>query len=186
MAARQTLLLGCGLPAVGKTTVLRRLQRCSRGCFYMDKDTINAALLGSHDYFSEYYDKHVRCQTYAVMFSLARDNLQNGTELIVLDGQFGDKFLAPLIQTPLQELQRETGCSVRLIYFHCSTQSQLARMRARAAPRDAGKYEAFDALRAQMLEVHERELAGVPHLRLDTDALDEQRCVEAIQQYIGQ
>jgi predicted kinase len=187
MAARQTVLLGCGLPAVGKSTVLRRLQRCSRGALYLDKDTINAALLGQqHQYFSAYYNEHVRSQTYAVMFALARDNLLNGADLIVMDGQFGDKLTSPAIQAPLQELQQATGCSVRVVYFHCSLQSQLARMRARAEPRDEEKYQVFHELRARMLAVHEQELAGTPHLRVDTDALDEQQCLEAIRHYIGQ
>ena len=135
MTAKQTLLLGCGLPAVGKTTVLRSLHR-STPAVYLDKDTVNRALLAEvqEDYFSSYYHAHVRNQSYAVMFALARDNLGGGCPLVSLDGQFGDKWSQPLVQRPLQQLRQEMGCSVKLVYCHCSAGSQLARMRRRGRP----------------------------------------------------
>jgi predicted kinase len=191
-SARPTVLVGCGLPAVGKSTVLRTLQRRSRGSLYLDKDAINAALLAGggkqegSKYFSAYYDTHVRDQTYNVMFAVARDNVaaDGSCQLVVLDGQFGDKLSTPAIQDRLRELA--ASCTIKLVYFHCGRESQMARMRARAEPRDEAKYGDFEALRQQMLHVHERDLCSVPHLRVDTDALDAEQCVHAVEQFILQ
>lgn len=184
---KPTLLLGCGLPAVGKTTIMRSLQRSTPGSLYLDKDTINIALLseGSHAYFSDYYNRHVRNQTYAVMFHIAKDNLAGGCPLVIMDGQFGDKFTTSLVQQPLQDLCNAVDCQVRVVYCHCSKETQLARMRSRGEPRDDDKYAVLEGLRAGWLDAHHRELAHVDHLRLDTDAWDVQKCVAAIQEYVN-
>lgn len=109
--ARRLLLLSAGLAGVGKSTVLKLL--CSRlgsNSMYVDKDTINQALLQGNPYFSDYYKQHVQQQTYAVMFSIAADNLtirENCT--MILDGQFGDKLSACYVMPCWRAIQRGQG-----------------------------------------------------------------------------
>jgi predicted kinase len=104
---RKLLLLSAGLAGVGKSTVLRLLSnRLGSGCVYLDKDTINQALLGGQPYFSEYYKQHVQQQTYAVMFGIAADNLAARQQCVVLlDGQFGDKLTAQYVQPYLRAMR---------------------------------------------------------------------------------
>lgn len=137
---RRVVLLSAGLAGVGKSTALRRLHGCVINSVYIDKDTVNRALLGEqHAYFSPYYDAHVRVQSYAVAFSLACDALQPGApRLVILDGQYGDKWDAPFVKEPLAAL-RADGVDVRLVYFHCGAQRQRERMQQRGEPRDDAK-----------------------------------------------
>jgi hypothetical protein len=101
------LLLSAGLAGVGKSTVLRLLSsRLGTHCVYLDKDTINQALLGGQPYFSEYYKQHVQQPTYAVMFGIAADNLAARQQCeVLLDGQFGDKLTAEYVQPYLQAIR---------------------------------------------------------------------------------
>jgi hypothetical protein len=102
--SRKLLVLSVGLAGVGKSSILRQVAKMLPGCSYLDKDVINQALLigQPEGYFSEYYDKHVRRQTYEVMFGVAEDALRGGLcEVALLDGQFGDKLGESYIQEHL-------------------------------------------------------------------------------------
>jgi len=168
---KKVLLLGCGLPAAGKSVALRALAAAVANSTYVDKDGINQALLGDAPYFGPYYATHVRQQTYAVSLRLAADALSlPGPRLVVLDGQYGDKLSAPYIAGPLAALAA-AGVEVKVAFFGVSAAEQERRMRARGEPRDAGKYAAFGELRAAAAAANERELSRLPlYASLDAEA----------------
>lgn len=137
---QRVLLLGSGLAGVGKSTALKHLHSRVANSVYVDKDTINKALLGpDNPYFGDYYSRHVRVQTYDVMFAVAADILAaDSPKLVLMDGQFGDKLDHDYIQAPVDELSGR-GVLVKVVYFQCGAAAQKQRLHQRGEPRDEDK-----------------------------------------------
>ena len=137
-ASKKLLVLSVGLAGVGKSSILRQVSKMLPGCLYLDKDVINQALMKGQcgGYFSEYYNKYVRRQTYEVMFGIAEDALGGGLcEVAVLDGQFGDKLGESYIR---EHLEGGFGAGEGAAAVQEERAQQVV---VQAAPREGGEVE---------------------------------------------
>ncbi len=164
------IILGAGLAGVGKSTHLTRLAETLTGqgitCVYLDKDKINADLGQVYDPNSEYYKNYVKPRSYQLMIESAQRHITDGTQVVILDGYFGDKLTA----SPTKELLIATEFDTRVIYFHCTGETQRQRLTQRGLERDADKEgEKFKPYRRNHLQNHMRELAQIPPLFIDTE-----------------
>jgi|GEM_PF-4763397 len=162
---KKTAVVGTGLPGVGKSTLLRALSGRVEGSVYLDKDVINQTLLRGNAYSSEYYKKHVKNQSYELMFSIAGDNLKNSTCTVILDGMFGDKLSSPMVKPFLES----SDFAVKVIYFYCSPELNQKRLENRGYARDDEKLKDFQNYYHQTVDVHQKELSNVSHLSIDTE-----------------
>uniref|UniRef100_A0A7S3R5U3 Uncharacterized protein n=1 Tax=Dunaliella tertiolecta TaxID=3047 RepID=A0A7S3R5U3_DUNTE len=193
-AKRNVAIVGFGLPGVGKSTVLQALHGALANSVIMDKDVVNEALLGTeHAMFSEYYDRHVRIQSYRVLFKLAQAQFAAAGKsiVVILDGQFGDKLSADYIQHGLQSLP----VSPLLVYFTCPADVQFSRMQERGADRDRDKYGQLDQLRQKWVMEHELEVQRwdadcaskgyKPVVRINTESSVESQVLQLLEEIAG-
>lgn len=113
----------------------------------------------------EYYNKYVKNQSYEVMLALAKDNLCLTNHLIILDGFFGDKLSSPLIST----FMKNRGFETKVIYFCCSLDVNKQRIMTRDDPRDHNKFANFEEYYQKTMAIHDKELASVPHILINTE-----------------
>ncbi|KAF5826627.1 hypothetical protein DUNSADRAFT_2495 [Dunaliella salina] len=100
--------------------------------------------------------RHVRIQSYRVLFKLAQAQFSAAGKsiVVILDGQFGDKLSADYIQHGLQSLP----VAPLLVYFTCPADVQYRRMQGRGAQRDQDKYGQLDQLHQKWVTQHEAEV----------------------------
>lgn len=161
---KNILILSTGLAGVGKTTHLREIAQLIPNCVYIDKDLINEAFLGTHSMQSDYYNVHVKMQTYALMIKQALSQLSLG-KVVIIDGGVGGK-LTSVFKNYLDTKEFTT----KVIYFHCSGETQRERVIERNAARDNDKKgDAFIPYRHKHITEHLQELAQIAHLSVDTE-----------------
>ncbi|KAF5826628.1 hypothetical protein DUNSADRAFT_2495 [Dunaliella salina] len=102
------------------------------------------------------WTRHVRIQSYRVLFKLAQAQFSAAGKsiVVILDGQFGDKLSADYIQHGLQSLP----VAPLLVYFTCPADVQYRRMQGRGAQRDQDKYGQLDQLHQKWVTQHEAEV----------------------------
>lgn len=169
---KKVLLISCGLAGTGKSTHLNLLKTRISNAVHIDKDTISDALMPEGVDLSSPAYKAIKDKVYDTMLKLADLNLAEN-RLVILEGYFGNKLTSPLLKNYLNSPNFET----KIIYFYCSAAKQKARLEARAALdpiaklRDKDKLDPgkFDAYRRDHINQHNRELAQVPHLVVDTE-----------------
>ncbi len=163
---KKILIISAGLAGTGKTAHLKYLSRKVSNSVYLGKDIISSILLQGKPYFSDYYNQYVKMQSYEVMLALARDNLERDT-LVILDGSFGDKLTSGLLKNYLNSQDFVT----KVIYFHCSGNKQLDRLRSRGDGRDSDKLQEgkFIQYRQEHIKNHLVNLAKTSHLMVDTE-----------------
>src|SRR3989344_2616186 len=165
---KKVAVISSGLPGVGKSTLLKELSKRISNSIYLDKDTVAPALLtGQKDssYFSDYYYKYVRNQTYEAMFAIAEDNCKNGYHVVLIDGFLGDKLSSHLVQNFLQSPYSEK----RVVYFYCSQEVNKERIIVRGEIRDRQKLIDFSEYYRKTLAIHEKELEGFSYLSINTE-----------------
>jgi predicted kinase len=146
------LVMAAGVAGSGKTTHLHAACPQVYTSVYLDKDVVANAYLDEvgADMPSPYYNKHVKSQSYEVLFRFACDQLRlNKTP--VLDGCFGDRLTGALISNHLANCKYVTT----LIYFQSSGETQYKRILKRGAERDFKKLQTgLDADRKDALSKH--------------------------------
>lgn len=182
----RTLIICAGLAGVGKTTHIESLVKKIPNSVYVDKDTIcNAMMQDQEDksWDTKHFKDNVRIQSYRVMTAIAKSNLTQ-EKTVILEGNFGDKLMLPLMQDLLKDLQDVT---VKVIYFHCRGDQQLYRLWERGESRNAAKLVegSFLPYRLESIKQHLPHLAQVPHLMVDTEQEVEPN-VDAIIKYVPQ
>ena len=163
---KKILIISAGLAGVGKTTHLKALSKEIANSVYLDKDVICSALLQGQAYFSDYYNQYVKNQSYEVMLQLARENLEEN-KVVILDGYFGDKLSSQRVK----DLLSLPNVITKIVYFHCSGDTQFKRLQERGDYRDAEKIAngKFGSYRQEHIKKHLMELSNVPHLIIDTE-----------------
>ena len=141
-----SLLIVCGPPASGKTTVGRRLAEKHRAVF-LDSDIfsplIEAGLASAgadpDDRDSAFYKEHYRDAVYETLWGLCES--QSKELDIVVAGPFTRELQQ---QDWSSEMQSRLGRTVRVLFVHCDSETRRKRMRARGCKRDVGKLRDWD------------------------------------------
>lgn len=181
LVEKRIAVVSTGLPGVGKSTILKELNRQMLGSIYLDKDVINEILLQGNEYFSEYYKKFVKNQSYELMFALAEDNLKNSSMCtVILDGMFGDKLSSPIVKPFIDS----PNFTVKVIYFYCSPELNRQRLLDRADARDNDKLNDFENYYRQTIAIHQRELSNVSYLSINTES-DVNENIKLIIEYLN-
>lgn len=130
---------------------------------------------------SEHYLKAIGPLTYQVMIEQAKKHVLEG-KVVFLDGYFGNKLSA----RPTRDLFMNPELDVRILYFHCSAETQETRILARGSSRDEDKKGVkFSPFRREHLQSHLIELAQAFFFSVNTEeeaALDEN--ITAILSYL--
>ncbi len=178
------IILSAGLAGVGKTTHFSRLaERVGESvpCVFINKDQVSEDLGASFDATSEHYLKTIGPLTYQVMIEQAKKHVLEG-KVVFLDGYFGNKLSA----RPTRDLFMNPELDVRILYFHCSAETQETRILARGSSRDEDKKGVkFSPFRREHLQSHLIELAQAFFFSVNTEeeaALDEN--ITAILSYL--
>ncbi|MEM2121581.1 MAG: adenylyltransferase/cytidyltransferase family protein, partial [Candidatus Woesearchaeota archaeon] len=148
---KPTVILPFGLPAVGKTAILKSF--CKKySWFYIDKDLINTVLLNvydeegnlveKHEMFDDFYNKFIKVQTYFLLFNLALDNLILNNN-VVIDGYFMDKYKSKLFDRLINILRKKNFIIIK-VYFKASKKTIFKRMLKRNLKRDFDKIKNFE------------------------------------------
>ena len=144
---KNLLLLSYGLAGTGKSTFLKKVSSIYDNFLYIDKDSINNAFLlelsSKQRKSMDFYDEHIKLQTYVAMFALAKDNLLLGKN-IILDGHFIDKLNTPFIDELISTLNG-IDCNIKFVYFYCDKNVLRERIKNRRYWRDSNKLESLEA-----------------------------------------
>ena len=166
---KKVVVISSGLPGVGKTTLLRELNKRIANSVYLDKDVIaNPFIVGLEETFyqSAHYHSYVKTQLYTAMLRLAEDNLREGSRVVLLDGYFGNK----LSSSPFKEFLHSPGSSKKVIHFYCSQAVNEARLRSRGAVRDLAKFADHRRYFNIESDAHAEELKKHLHLQINTES----------------
>lgn len=188
------VLIASGNIGTGKTTVLQEAARHIRNSVYLEKDAINQAglrnpaawlsglpsaqtFLGEMDeHFpgGDYYNEHVRDQSYLVMAAQAKTNLELGKLVIIdtipgymiRDGRLKGlmAYLAPYPSYLIHFVADEDECYRRLVERAAHDPYKRLKDRERIASREAFHY--YATVTEPMYP--EEHLRDYPHKRLDT------------------
>lgn len=154
---KKVLILAAGLAGVGKSTLLKELHKQIANSVYIDKDVINEAMIGDNPRAGDYYNQHVRFQSYEVMFNIAKDNLKKNN-VVILDGMFGDKLTSDILAPILNSTEFE----VKIVYCSCDVNEHHKRMLQRNNPRDNDKKDCFHEYHAKEVKKHGEHLHLFP------------------------
>lgn len=160
------LVIGCGLPATGKTTLLERLARRS-GWPCLSTDVIRKQLAGcdAGDELPErYYETDFSQRTYGEMISRAEDALKDGP--VILDANFGK---AETREKALH-LAGKTGARVLIIWLRADEETIRQRLAERDQDADAtsdADLKVYQLLKDRFEPPSDAE--GIPFLQLDGD-----------------
>jgi predicted kinase len=167
MITRATLIVVCGAPASGKTTLARCVAQDLR-LPLLEKDVIKEALAETLDAPDRKASREIGAASMSVMFALARENLHRGASVII-ESNF-------LLRFATDDLARIAGLgTVHLV--QCSTSADIieARYRQRAADdaRHAIHFE-LDALPdlQSNLDRGEYDLTSLPYPSVLVDTTD--------------
>jgi len=160
-----------GAPATGKSTLAVALARRVAASL-IDQDVATGALvevIGSlidvHDLDDPRLAALTRKARYETILDLAEDNLRCGIA-VVLVAPFTTERRQLGAWQDLERRLRAAGGVVSLLWLQLQPQEILARMRARAAPRDVDKLRDEPGMLARM----NLDPPVGPHLRLDATA----------------
>ena len=168
---RPPVILVTGAPATGKSTVAAALARRVTGAL-IDQDVATGALVevisslvGIGDLDDQRLAALTRQARYEAILCLAEDNLRAGLAAVLVA-----PFTTERRQlSAWQDLERRlstAGGDPRLVWLDLEPQQILARMRARAAPRDVEKLRNETGMFARL----DLDPPVGPHLRLDATA----------------
>ncbi len=141
----------CGSPGSGKSTYARALANAQHAVL-LDIDTCSERLvmaglkMAGHDPMdrdSEVFKEHFREAIYETLFDIAKENLAHCDVVIV--GPFTRELR---IDDWPEQVSERLQSRVSVVYVYCEPKERKARLRARANPRDEGKfidYEAFNS-----------------------------------------
>jgi predicted kinase len=160
-----------GAPATGKSTLALALARRLAGAL-IDQDVATGALV---DVISSLIDVHdlddprlaalTRNGRYEAIIRLAEDNLRVGVAVVLVAPFTSERRQLGEWQGLERRLEAAGGIAT-LLWLQLDPPEILARMRARAAPRDIDKLRDEDCLLARL----DLDPPVAPHLRLDAAA----------------
>jgi predicted kinase len=171
MPRRPPAILVTGAPATGKSTLAAALAQRLAGAL-IDQDVATGALvevisslLDVHDLDDPRLAALTRTARYETIIRLAEDNLRSGVAVVLVA-----PFTTERRQLGgWQDLERRlstAGGVPTLVWLHLQPHEILARMRARAALRDADKLRDESGLLARL----DLDPPAAPHLRVDAAA----------------
>lgn len=163
------LIMVCGLPATGKTTLAKALAEKIDGV-HISSDTIRMSMLEEREYTEE-----EKKMIYDAMFQEAGKNLKEGKK-VVLDATFYKK--------ELRKRARETAREAKVNFFmvECVTHEDLLRERIFARKPGETESEADFGVYKKVKEQFE-PIEG-EHLAVDT-SLPVEKQVELVLKYLG-
>ena len=164
---KPTLILMCGLPGVGKSTLAQRLQRRITECFLIERDLIKDFVLDDsrlkESVAIEATEEIAGQIAYQGLFTLAKDVFIRQHASVILDSS----TLYPFIMENAIELAREVNAPLKIIF--CYTDEHTRKKRLAKANRNvralqvrsdlpnADDFQRFDKLPANKLPVHTEE-----------------------------
>lgn len=164
-------LVVTGPPAAGKTTLGRALAT-HLGAALLDQDTatapltaVVAELVGVHDLDDDRLALRTRAARYETVSALAEDNLRAGIPVVLVAPFSLERRDAQAWTLLAQRLQAAGGAPV-LVWLRLDPADVVARLRARAAGRDAEKL----ADPAAFIRTLDLAAPLVPHLAVDAAA----------------
>lgn len=171
MPHRSPVILVTGAPATGKSTLALALARRVSGTL-IDQDVatgalvdVIASLIDVHDLDDPRLAALTRDARYETILRLAEDNLHSGNAVVLVA-----PFTTERGQLAAwQQLERRLGAAggvLTLVWLQLQPDQILARMRARAATRDADKLQDEVGLLTRL----NLDPPVGPHLRLDATA----------------
>jgi predicted kinase len=141
----------CGSPGSGKSTYAKALASAQRAVL-LDIDTCSERLVVAGlslagedpmDRDSPSFKEHFREAIYETLFDVAIENLSHCDVVIV------GPFTRELRLTDWPDvLRKRLECRVNVVYVYCEPRERKARLRARANPRDTGKFLDYEATNA--------------------------------------
>lgn len=182
---KRTLIIASGLTHTGKTTTFSKLRAAlGANCIHIQKDVIAKEIGVPSDPKDEKYDE-LNAKSYDEAIQQALDALHacedDEHRVVILDAFLGNKltksFVKKLIDSP--------EFDVRVVYFHCSGETQKARIDELHDPRDCDKTgDQFVTYRNNQLADHAREATQTGCLFVDTEN-DINKNVNAIKAYLN-
>ena len=168
---KNLLLIPCGLAGTGKSTFLKKISSLYDNFLYIDKDSINNAFIldieSKKRKSMDFYDEHIKMQTYIAMFALAKDNLLLGKN-IILDGYFIDKFSTPFMNELINSLN-DVEYNLKTIYFYCNKDILKGILSTRSYWRDSDKLESIETFESY-IEEDTSKISNIKfNLELDTE-----------------
>lgn len=160
------LVISCGLPATGKTTLLKLLARRS-GWLRLSSDLVRKELAGCEagDELPErFYEPDFSDHTYAEMLSRAEDALKYGP--VLLDANFGKAETRKRVL----RLAGKTGVRVLMVWLEANERTIRQRLSERDQDADAtsdADLKVYELLKAGFEPPSEEE--GIPCLGVDGD-----------------
>lgn len=203
------VLIASGIIGTGKTMVLHEVARHIQNSVYLEKDTINQAALrrpaswlsglpsaqtfvgemDEHSPGSDYYNEHVRYQSYLVMAAQAKTNLELDKFVIIdtipgymiRDGRLKGlmEYLEPHPNYLIHFVADEDACYRRLVERAKHNPYMQLKDWERIASREAFHYYA-----TVTEPMYPEELKDYPHKRLDTTNQTPQESALACLDYI--
>lgn len=167
MSTLATLVVICGAPASGKTTLARRLAQ-DLWLPLLEKDVIKEALAEVLDTPDRNASRQIGAASMSVMFALARATLQRGTS-VMIESNFLLRFAA-------DDLARMTRLGA-LHLVQCSTSADTIEARYRQRAADGARHaihfdlDALPDLRAN-LDHGEYDLTSLPYPSVLVDTTD--------------
>ena len=131
------LIISCGLSGVGKSCFFEKVLPELKNTVYLVKDSLNDGMFIDDDGFvndfkkpeSEFYNKHIKMQTYNALFMIARDNLKIGNNVII-DGYFINKINTSIMNKLLSHLEK-VDHDLKYVYIYCSKEELKRRIENR-------------------------------------------------------
>lgn len=157
---KKKLILVCGIPGSGKTTLAREVVK-KINAFFIDKDDVQNSLTTKRS--GEYYES-IRQSTYDIMFSIVASNIKLGKNVVMV---------APLVKEMKAEGWREwlghikliINADLKIIWCFADKNTIKNRLQKRGYPRDIEKLMNWEGFLAQ-----EPIQVGIPfnHIKIDT------------------
>jgi predicted kinase len=163
------LIMICGLPATGKTTLAKALSE-KLGAVHVSSDTVRMSMLEERE-----YTKEEKRMVYRAMFEKAEKNLKEGKN-VVLDATFYKKELRENAEAVAEKAK--TGFFI----VECVTHEELLKerifKRKKEETESEADFEVYRKVKVQFEPIEEE------HLAVDT-SLSLEKQVELVEKYIG-
>jgi len=191
--SRPTLILGCGVPGTGKTTLLTEITAKVSDTVWIEKDLINEAFMCDKQgvsifggITSDYYHESVKIQSYDYMLRIALANIRLGKNPIV-EGNYNKQIRTGYFDDVVFPMFSSKKYAIKIVYCHTNEELVFQRITNRKALRDNDKTTNEEARISFFKDqpILPKELEKYEHVKIDTSGpLD--YCVEMAISYLLQ
>jgi adenylate kinase len=196
-----TLILGTGICASGKTTVLREVNKRVYDTFLIDKDIINDTflstvgtentLLGRYKIKGpkiqrkdDYYHRNVKFQSYQYMLEIARQNIEMGKNPII-DGNYTNEIQSGYFDELLFPFFEPIEHVTKIVHFYADENTIRKRIEEKRLERDLDKIESDKSWQCFLKSqpIIPKQIENYSHLKVNTDEPLE-NCVSKVLNYL--